>query len=102
MHGILAMAGSHLDIFIETPTSNKPLLHRQKAIEGLEQAFTKWPPTSDEAHVMLATSYLLAFQSSYMPDGMLDHILCLRGTAMISQMASSPVQTLCLNSNCSW
>lgn len=34
---------------------------------------------------MLATSYLLAFQSAYIPDGFLDHVLSLRGCAFLSQ-----------------
>jgi len=79
MHGMLAMAGSHLDLYLDDSRENMALVHRQKAIRGLEEAFTRWPPQPHEAHVMLATSYLLAFQSSYMADGMLDHILSLRG-----------------------
>ncbi|KAF2446866.1 hypothetical protein P171DRAFT_453274 [Karstenula rhodostoma CBS 690.94] len=86
MHGMLAIAGSHLDLFSDDPRSDIALLHRQKAIVGLEEAFTRWPPCADEAHVMLATSYLLAFQSSYLPDGLLDHILSLRGCALLSQL----------------
>lgn len=86
MHGILAMAGSHLDLFTDHDKGHVALLHRQKAIRGLEDAFTRWPPSADEAHVMLATSYLLAFQSSYLSDGFLDHILSLRGCALLSQL----------------
>lgn len=85
MHGMLAMSGSHLDIFIDNIQGHRALVHRQKAIEGLEQAFSRWPPTPNEAHVMLATSYLLAFQSTFLPDGMLEHILCLRGASMLSK-----------------
>ncbi|KAF2689077.1 hypothetical protein K458DRAFT_123548 [Lentithecium fluviatile CBS 122367] len=85
MHAMLALSGSHLDLFVDDPRPNRSLTHRQKAIEGLEEAFTRWPPTPSEAHVMLATSYLLAFQSSYMFDGMMEHILSLRGCAMLSQ-----------------
>jgi hypothetical protein len=86
MHAILAMSGSHLDLMALDPKPYAALSHRQKAIEGLENALTQWPPPPTEAHVMLATSYLLAFQSSYLSDGMLDHILSLRGCAMLSQL----------------
>ncbi|KAF2741166.1 hypothetical protein EJ04DRAFT_548107 [Polyplosphaeria fusca] len=84
MHSILALSGSHLSFFVDDGMTNA-LSHRQKAIVGLEQAFTRqWPPKPNEAHVMLATSYLLAFQSAYLTDGMMDHILSLRGCAMLS------------------
>lgn len=83
---MLALSGSHLSVLIEDPKANMALTHRQIAIKGLEQAFTRWPPKAEEAHVMLATCYLLAFQSSYMPDGILDHVLSLRGCTLVSQM----------------
>lgn len=35
---------------------------------------------------MLAGSYILAFQSAYLPDGIVDSIISLRGCALISQM----------------
>jgi hypothetical protein len=89
MHAMLAMSGSHLDLMADDRSPNLALTHRQKAIEGLEGAFARWPPKSTEAHVMLATSYLLAFQASYLSDGMLEHILSLRGCAMLSQMINS-------------
>jgi hypothetical protein len=86
MHAMLALAGSHLSVLTDDPKCNMALSHRQKAITGLEEAFTRWPLKAEEAHAMLAASYLLAFQSSYMPDGFLDHILSLRGCALVSQM----------------
>lgn len=89
MHSILALAGSHLDSLVEDPEGHSALVHRQKAITGLEKAFTRWPPQAHEAHAMLATSYLLAHQSSFMVDGFLDNILSLRGCALISQMIHS-------------
>jgi hypothetical protein len=86
MHAILAISGSHLSVLIDDPNSNMALMHRQTAITGLEEAFARWPPKAEEAHVMLAACYLLAFQSSYMPDGLLDHIISLRGCAFVAQM----------------
>src|SRR5207253_3221094 len=73
-------------LLVDDPRCKMALSHRQMAIKGLEEAFTRWPPTADEAHAMLATSYLLAGQSGYMPDAFVDHILCLRGCALLSQM----------------
>jgi hypothetical protein len=89
MHSILALAGSHLSIFSDNPSGQMALLHRQKAITGLEKAFSRWPHNAVEAHVMFATSYLLASQSIYITDGFLDHYLFLRGCALLSQLISS-------------
>jgi hypothetical protein len=89
MHSILALAGSHLSGFVDDPQGNMALLHRQKAITGLEEAFTRWPPKAEEAHVMLASSYILAYQSIHLPDGFVDHVISLRGCALISQMIQS-------------
>jgi hypothetical protein len=85
MHAMLALSGSNLAMLIDDQ-ANTALKHRQTAITGLEEAFTRWPPKPEEAHAMLATSYLLAFQSNCMPDGLLDHILSLRGCALVSRM----------------
>ncbi|KAF1996172.1 hypothetical protein P154DRAFT_323434 [Amniculicola lignicola CBS 123094] len=86
MHAILALSGSHLSIYVDDPPTNRALDHRQKAITGLEKAFERWPPRAEEAHVMLATSFMLAYQSGFMSDGFLDHILSLRGCTMLSQL----------------
>ncbi|KAF2116531.1 hypothetical protein BDV96DRAFT_598430 [Lophiotrema nucula] len=85
MHSILALSGSHLGLFINSPDGCMALSHRQKAIKGLENAFSRWPPEDDEVHIMLATSYLLGFQSAYMPDGLVDHILSFRGCSLLSK-----------------
>jgi hypothetical protein len=89
MNAMLALAGSHLDLHDRNPQRTLALQHRQKAIAGLEEAFTRWPPSANEAHVMLAASYLLSFQSNFLTDGFLDHILSLRGCASLSQLIMS-------------
>jgi hypothetical protein len=86
MHALLALAGSHSAL--KTPPAS-PLTthsHRQKAITGLEAIFTSWPPKPEEAHVMLATSYLLCFQSGFVDDGFMEHVLSFRGCAFLSQL----------------
>ncbi|KAF2268162.1 hypothetical protein CC78DRAFT_510601 [Lojkania enalia] len=85
MHALLALSDSHLSMFVNDPKANMALAHRQKAIRGLEQAFSKWPPTAEEIHAILATSYLLSFQSMFMPDGFIDCIVSLRSCSMLSQ-----------------
>tara|TARA_R110002003_G_scaffold9_5_gene385 strand:+ start:17423 stop:18511 length:1089 start_codon:yes stop_codon:yes gene_type:complete len=86
MDAILALAGSHEALQVDVPNIKAALSHRQKAIKGLEKTFADWPPPAEEAHVMLATSYLLCFQSSYIEDGFMEHILSLRGCAVLSQL----------------
>ncbi|KAF2829902.1 hypothetical protein CC86DRAFT_286035 [Ophiobolus disseminans] len=89
MHALLGLAGSHNALQVPSSTPHATLTHRQKAITGLEHAFTRWPPPAQEAHVMLATSYLLCFQSSYIADGFLENILSLRGCALLSKLILS-------------
>jgi len=86
MDAMLALAGSHLAVQVDNPKTSLALQHRQKAIVGLEDAFSRWPTTAEESHVMLAASYLLSFQSSYMEDGFLEHFLSLRGCSVLSQL----------------
>ncbi|KAJ4369200.1 hypothetical protein N0V83_006285 [Neocucurbitaria cava] len=81
---MLALSGSHLAIQVDNPQTTLALSHRQKAITGLEEAFTQWPPSAENAHIMLATTYLLSFQASYLPDGFVD---------MVSETAATPVST---------
>ena len=84
MQAILAISGSHMDLLRQDPQAIIIALHhRQNAINGLNNAFSRWPSNPDEAHAMLATSYLLAFQSGYMADGFIDHILSLRGCNLL-------------------
>ncbi|CAA9960149.1 Zn-clus multi-domain protein [Pyrenophora teres f. maculata] len=85
MNAMLALAGSHLAVQVDNPKTSLALQHRQKAIVGLEDAFSKRPSTAEESHVMLAASYLLSFQSGYMEDGFLEHFLSLRGCSVLSQ-----------------
>ncbi|RMZ74314.1 C6 transcription factor [Pyrenophora seminiperda CCB06] len=89
MDAMLALAGSHLAVQVDSPKTSLALQHRQKAIVGLENAFSRWPATAEESHVMLAASYLLSFQSSYMEDGFLEHYLSLRGCSFLSQLIIS-------------
>lgn len=86
MHAMLALSASHLSLLCVDSFSIASLTHRQQAIKGLHSAFSSWPLKPAEAHAMLATSYILAFQSQYMEDGLVDHILSLRGCALLSQV----------------
>ena len=86
MHAMLALSASHLSLLCADSFSTASLTHRQQAIKGLHSAFSSWPLKPVEAHAMLATSYILAFQSQYMEDGLVDHVLSMRGCALLSQV----------------
>ncbi|OCL01436.1 hypothetical protein AOQ84DRAFT_383744 [Glonium stellatum] len=86
MHAMLALSASHLSLLCAESFSTAYLSHRQQAIRGLQNAFSSWPLKPTEAHAMLATSYVLAFQSQYMEDGLVDHVLFIRGCVLLSQI----------------
>ncbi|KAL6153189.1 hypothetical protein ACJQWK_11624 [Exserohilum turcicum] len=86
MEAMLALAGSHLALQVEKPKNDLALHHRQKAIVGLGEAFTRWPPTAEESHVMFAASFLLSYQSTFMEDGFLEHFVSLRGCSLLAQL----------------
>lgn len=89
MHAILALAGSHLDLQMDNAQSKIAIFHRQKALAGLNEAFGQWPPSAEQAHAMLGTTFLLSYQSSFMEDGFVDQIISLRGCALLTQFVSS-------------
>ncbi|KAF2205186.1 hypothetical protein GQ43DRAFT_468360 [Delitschia confertaspora ATCC 74209] len=84
MHAILALSGSHIAQLGDDSQTDIALSYRQSAIKGLNKAFSKWPLPAAEAHVTLATSFLLAYQSGYMSDGFIDHMLSLRGCNLLT------------------
>jgi len=86
MHAILASAGAHANLLYGNTEPGTAVRHRQNAIQGLNEALARWPLQADEAHAMLATSYLLAFQSHFMPDGFADYILSMRGSFQLKDV----------------
>jgi hypothetical protein len=89
MHAVLASAGTHANLVYENAEYGVALYHRQNAIRGLNAAMARWPMTAHEAHAMLATSFLLSFQSNLMPDGFIDHVMSVRGSHLLVDIIRS-------------
>jgi hypothetical protein len=87
MHAILGMAASHLELLApSTPSptaihslSKVALTHRLAAISGCSTFLSrKHNRTGSDNDALFATHYLLAFQSSYLPDGVEEYLPLIR------------------------
>lgn len=79
MHSMLALGASHLTLCTSANFSSQALSHRVKAIQSLNKMLSKQTFTKAEGDAAFATLLTLTFQSSYMPEGMLDFIAMVRG-----------------------
>src|SRR5271167_690673 len=84
MHAILALAAQHLTITAEADYAALALSHRLLAIKGLNEALSKTPRTGSDGDALLAACYALAFQSSYMSDGINEFLTLVRGINLVS------------------
>ncbi|KAH8730656.1 hypothetical protein GQ44DRAFT_768408 [Phaeosphaeriaceae sp. PMI808] len=89
MHAILSIAGLHMAFQTENFDIKSTILHRQKAIRGVNESLAKWPLPAEEANIILATSFLLFFQCSFIEDGFMEFYLSLRGCALLTQLIQS-------------
>lgn len=86
MHALLALGGSHLTRVSDQETHNtSAIVHRGKAITGLNEALARGSNDPADADAMLAACYALTFQASYMGDGMSDFIAMVRGCALLHE-----------------
>jgi hypothetical protein len=83
MHAILGMAASHMRLITGMQLNYIALQHRMLAIKGSNEAISRSIQTGSDGDALLASCYCLAFQSSYMVDGMQDCFRLLRGCKMI-------------------
>lgn len=84
MHAILGMAATHLQLVTGVPLGTTALQHRLLAIVGSSEALNRPSRTGVDGDALLASCYLLAFQSSYMPDGMQEFFRTIRGCALLT------------------
>jgi hypothetical protein len=84
MHAILGMAASHLQLITGVQLTTTALQHRILAIKGSNEAISRSIKTGSDGDALLASCYLLAFQSSYMGDGMQECFRLLRGCSLLS------------------
>lgn len=86
---MLGLAASHLHLLTPSTTSFSPqaLSHRVRAISGLNAALSTPCTSRAEADARFAALMALTFQSSYMPDGMLDFLSTVRGCVVLATAA---------------
>ncbi|KAI8716900.1 Zn(2)-C6 fungal-type domain-containing protein [Fusarium sp. LHS14.1] len=80
---LLALAAQHLTLFNHANYSVQALDLRVSAINGLNHALSRPCRTAAEADARYAAVIALTFQSSYMPDGMMDFLAMMRGWMLI-------------------
>jgi Fungal specific transcription factor domain len=86
MHALLALGASHLTrVSPQSDYNTAAIVHRGKAIKGLNEALANTNRGYGESDTMLAACYALTFQASYMGDGMTDFITMVRGCALVTQ-----------------
>ncbi|KAF7586421.1 hypothetical protein BBP40_008928 [Aspergillus hancockii] len=87
MHAILCLGATHLSLV--TPDGDRyttlAVTHRGKALKMLGDALATGDQSSrTELDLMLATAYALTFQANYMPDGLVDFAVMVRGCGIIT------------------
>lgn len=84
MHAILGIAASHLALVTGMDLQTTAIYHRIQAIKGSNTAILTKQQIGSDADALLATCYLLAFQSSYIKDGLQDFFQTVRGCSILS------------------
>ena len=98
MNAILALGASHLSrIAPGQDYTTYAVVHRGRAIEGLNKALSKINTAFGNSDAMLATCYALTFQAYYMGDGLLDFVTMVRGCALVTEKIKSEGSTTAFN-----
>jgi len=84
MHAILGMAASHFELLTGENLQSVAIRHRILAIKGSNEALSHPRRTGSDADTLLASCYLIAFQSSYMKDGLQEFFRTVRGCSVVS------------------
>ncbi|CAG9942798.1 unnamed protein product [Clonostachys rosea f. rosea IK726] len=85
VHSMLGLAASHLCLSGGGDHEAEALEHRVKSIKLLNQALCKPPTSKTESDARFSTLMVLTFQSSYMPDGMLEVFHMIRGCMILTK-----------------
>ncbi|KAK4097357.1 hypothetical protein N658DRAFT_434185 [Parathielavia hyrcaniae] len=98
-HAVLGLAAQHLTASTTSDFSVPALSHRVSAIAALNSALSKPCPTREDADAKFAAAILLTFQSTYMPDAMMEFLSMLRGwmviqTTVVPSMRQSIFHTI--------
>ncbi|CAH0047404.1 unnamed protein product [Clonostachys solani] len=85
VHSMLGLAASHLCLSGGGDHEAEALEHRVKSIKLLNQALCKPSISKTESDARFSTLMVLTFQSSYMPDGMLEVFHMIRGCMVLTK-----------------
>ncbi|KAH7196305.1 uncharacterized protein B0J16DRAFT_365681 [Fusarium flagelliforme] len=81
---ILALAAQHLTVTNKADYSMQALNLRISAIKGLNDALSQPCNTAADADARCAAIIALTFQSTYMPDGLMEFLAMIRGWMLIA------------------
>ncbi|PQE26409.1 C6 zinc finger protein [Rutstroemia sp. NJR-2017a BBW] len=87
LYSMLALSASNL-VANGTPTESPDMLctaiaHRLKAISSLNQAISTGINSFEQGNAMLATCFILLFQSTMIADGLVEYMTFIRGTIAV-------------------
>jgi hypothetical protein len=83
MHAILGFAASHLELLTAVDLKTTAMYHRVQAIKGSAVALSKTNRSGDDGDALVASCYLLTFQSTYMKEGIVEFLHFIRGCSLV-------------------
>lgn len=84
VHAMLGLAASHLSLCSGVNYSLQALRHRVRAIKSLNCALGRPCASQAEGDARFGAAMALTFQSSYMPDGMMEFLTMMRGCHVVA------------------
>jgi hypothetical protein len=92
MHAILGFAASHLELSTRVDLKTTAMYHRVQAIKGSAVALSKTNRSGDDGDALVASCYLLTFQSTYMKEGIAEFLHFMRGCSLVwNQLLSDKI-----------
>src|ERR1700684_2907153 len=83
MHAILGFAASHLELLTGVDLKTTAMYHRVQAIKGSAVALSKTNRSGNDGDALVASCYLLTFQSSYIKEGIVEFLHFMRGCSLV-------------------
>jgi hypothetical protein len=78
------MSASHLELLTRESLGSVAIHHRLLAVQGSNAALSRKVRTGCDGDALLGVCYLLAFQASYMRDGLFEFFTMVRGCNLLS------------------
>jgi hypothetical protein len=85
MHAILGFAASHLELLTGVDLKTTAMHHRVQAIKGSAAALSQTARSRDDGDALLASCYLLSYQSTYIKEGIPEFLHFIRGCSLVWQ-----------------